>query len=236
MESKKDKQVKFPTFWTYLEENGVKTIHQVRFTSMVAVAVCKYMLDWEGWRQKVINATFEIAGKPGLYCCGDADFCECNRLEDVQYHKIEEVFSTKEKAMKAARRQYKGLELDFEANGGAGSFFITGYNPLFENNMSPFSWYNNLPEDLETETDDNNILEPYGFFWNGTDVMFDKAKCGLPVNDALFKGRGETGYSRSIPLYDMVSGEWLIPWKYKYYQDEHECENANALQVFTFED
>lgn len=225
MASKKNtKRPEFPIFWTYLTDaNGVKTIHQVKFIHLIVVAKNNYNEIKDTFSSTDIYFTaFEIAGKDGV-------FTNRKDLEGFQYHDLGCVYSTREKVEEEIKAiDFSNVNLDTLRDFLTGAY-ISQSCPL---NRCYFSWFNNLPNELELEI--GKVVYPAGAWWNGLYGIYDMAKVnytgvnvgGLePINDKDLHNK---------PLYDMVTNNWLGTWQHKYYKFLDDCEKDNETKVYTF--
>lgn len=227
----KKKRPEFPVFWTYLtDENGVHSIHQVRFLNIVVLANNPFNDSEDRFGSTNIYFTaFEIAGKDGVLFTDRVD------LDGYQYHDLGRVYSTREKVegeIMSIDGPYPknttkpNIEFTREFLRGG---YISQKSPI---NDCLFSWFNNLPKELNLHLD--KVAYPSGVWWNGLFPVYEMAKVnytgvnidGLePAKDEFINGR---------PLYDMVTGQWLGLWGHKYYKFLDECEKENKAKVFEF--
>lgn len=227
MEKEKVTKVKkFPKFWTFIKKDGVTTIHQVRFKSLLTQAMT---LDFNsGQETKVVFSVFEIANTIGHWLGGQIEG-DRKRNFDNRYHDLSNIFATKEDAIKASQ----GLSVNREfkpINFKDGIYKISKDSILYK---SGWMWYNNIPQGTFVNKV-NSELHLCGFIWNGIKSVIQTIVYDYSNGLNIFGFRCKTDSVDA--LYDMVSGQFLGEPIKQYYGTKEECEEKHQIQVFEFEE
>ena len=218
-----------PIFWTFIRENGVATIHQVKFRGLYSQAI------FEG-KFKIDFAVFNIAGRSELFVGYGGEYgirTEGGR----KLFNLEYIFPTKELAEEAAQNvdKYGRVKLDptkqvFKQNGG-NQYIILPNNPLYGQNE--WWWGNNAPSNMKAHKCSSGAVKLCGWRWDGLATRF---VCAFMEHDIeLVDGIVYPNYG-CWPVYDMVSCEWVGKFDFQYYSSKEECEKANCTKVFVFDD
>lgn len=226
MEEKVTKVKRFPTFWTYLKRNGVTTIHQVRFKSLLTQAMT---LDFNsGQETKVVFSVFEIANTIGHWLGGQIEGGS-QRNFDNRYHDLSDIFATKEDAIKASQgfsvnREFKPI------NYKDGIYRISKESILYK---SDWLWFNNVPQGMFVRKIDSE-LHLCGYFWNGIKSVIQTIPYDYSNGLNIF-GFGYKTKSTDA-LFDMVGGDFIGEPTKHYYKTQEECDASHQIQVFEFDD
>lgn len=220
---------KFPIFWTCVNRNGVQTINQVRFKRLVVMAdqekrciaaAAAIEFPYNLQEVKVVFAELEIANLDGTFIQSEFGM----NYDKIPYKAIDmrTIFSSKEKALEYMGGKKTTRDFDYLAG-----TFITRDNPIYD---SVFSWFNNEPENMFGEINNKNY-RLVSYRWSGCKTIKVAVTCD----------NSELGYPNShipqdIPLFDMVSREWVGKFKYNYYKTIKECEKDNMVQVYVFDE
>lgn len=230
MEEKTNKQ--FPIFWTYIERNGEKTIHQVRFKALCVKGV--YETNSMGHKRvEIYKSVFQIAGRNGIFIgCSKSNESDASLK---QYFPLDKVFATKELAEYCAKGK-RGVEEHFySVNGEDGHYSITHNNPLLD---CEWSWDRYVPSNMKIvfrDADRNGRSYELlgGYTWTGLEAKLLGVDC---KNEKIELANDITVHnSLHYALFDMVSCNWLGEFSKEYYKTKEECENANKVKVYTFD-
>lgn len=202
---------KFPIFWTFLKKDGVATIHQVRFSKLETIARIKRYKRDELDEIDVHNATFEIAGTPTECCCA---------LNKPNGFDLSNVFSTFEDAVNAVQNPTNICPHFKRVLAGEGKYHISKRNIL---HRSEWTWDKYVPSNMLIHEDGMDI-HLCGYYWNGVKTRMQEVD--YTINQRISE----------FPIFDMVSQQFLGTPTKQYYKTKEECDGANCLQVFEFED
>ena len=223
-----EKRIKnFPIFWTFLIQNGITTIHQVRFRGLYVSARNKCGCV------EIEKAIFNIAGRPEIFIGGSQRYgrgiSEYPNDKSKKYFTLDCVYATREEAEKAAKSNcYPHNQFHHI---GDTSYTTTKWSPLSV--LNEYSWENNVPSNMKLKTNNEGISYLCGYRFDGLETAYYRVEGERDVKVA----EGEVIKNISARMiFDMVSREWVNKPQYDYYKTKEECEEVSVQKVFVFED
>lgn len=227
-----EKNKQFPIFWTYIERNGEKTIHQVRFKALCVDG--SYEIDADGSKYLyAYMSVFQIAGRNGIFISCPEESSDSASLK--KYFDLSKVFPTKELAERYAKGD-RSIRCHFRSISSHDCCYrITDQNPLID---CEWSWDKHIPSNmkvLKTKRDCNGRIFEHlvGYAWSGLETVLYNVGCKnkkIELANDIFVHN-----SLHDALFDMVSCNWLGEFNREYYKTKEECDNANKIKVYTFD-
>lgn len=220
-----------PIFWTFINKNGMTTIHQVRFRGLYVSARTETK---DGFcKVEIEKAIFNIAGRPETFIGGSKKFgagiSDYPNDNSKKYFTLSEVYATREEAEKASKSTYYPRNQFHHINDTR--YTTTKWSPLSV--LSEFSWQENIPSNMKLKTNNEGVSYLCGYRFDGLETSYYRVEGERNVNVV----EGETIDNISeLMVFDMVSREWVNKPKYDYYKTKEECDNVSEQKVFVFED